>query len=139
MIRQTLLAGAAAISLIIAMPSAKAQLPVIDPANLAQNILQVIEAVENGIRVLRQIELATQTVTGTDFSITPQLRAQLRSVQAVLNNGASLVFEQTAALEQFRGEFPETFEAIDTLENVVAILRGQNQRILNASGQAVQT
>jgi len=139
MMRNALMAGVAAMSLLVATPTAKAQFAVIDPANLVQNIQQVFAAIEEGIRTLRQIEVAIQTVTGTDFSISTQLTGQLRGVQGVLNNGASLVFEQTEALEQFRDEFPEAFEAIDTLENVVAVLQGQNRRILNASQQAVQT
>lgn len=76
--RKTLLATVAAISLIVAMPATKAQFAVIDPANLVQNIQQVFQAIEEGIRTLRQIELAVQTVTGTDFAITPQLRAQIQ-------------------------------------------------------------
>jgi len=137
--RKTLLATVAAISLIVAMPIANAQFAVIDPANLVQNIQQVFQAIEEGIRTLRQIELAVQTVTGTDFAITPQLRDQIQDVQTVLNNGAAVVFEQTESLEQFRDLFPETFEAIDTLENLVVALQGQNRQLLNASQQAVQT
>ena len=137
--RKTLLATVAAIGLMIATPTANAQLAVIDPANLAQNIQQVFQAIEEGIRTLRQIELAVQTVTGTDFAITPQIREQIQGVQTVLNDGAAVVFEQTASLEQFRELFPETFEAIDTLENLVVALQGQNLQLLNASQQAVQT
>lgn len=137
--RKTLLATVAVISLIVTMPTAKAQFTVIDPANLVQNIQQVFQAIEEGIRTLQQIELAVQTVTGTDFAITPQLREQIQGVQAVLNNGAAVVFEQTESLEQFRDLFPETFEAIDTLENLVVALQGQNRQLLNASQQAVQT
>ena len=139
MLRKSLLTSVAAFGLLVATPSAKAQFAVLDPANLVQNIQQVFAAIEEGIRTLRQIELAIQTVTGTDFSISAQLTDQLRGVQGVLDNGASLVFEQTESLEQFRDDFPEAFEAIDTLENVVAVLQGQNRRILNASQQAVQT
>jgi P-type conjugative transfer protein TrbJ len=137
--RKTLLATVTAISLIVTMPTARAQFTVIDPANLVQNIQQVFQAIEEGIRTLRQIELAVQTVTGTDFAITPQLREQIQGVQTALNNGAAVVFEQTESLEQFRDRFPETFEAIDTLENLVVALQGQNRQLLNASQQAVQT
>jgi P-type conjugative transfer protein TrbJ len=59
-------------------------------------------------------------------------------VQQLLGEGTAVVFGQTASLEQFRGLFPETFEAIDTLENVVVLIRGQTQQLLDASRQAVQ-
>ena len=92
--RKTLLATVAALSLLIATPSAEAQLAVIDPANLAQNVQQVFQAIEEGIRTLRQIELAVQTVTGIDLSLTAALTEQLVGVQTVLNNGAALVFQE---------------------------------------------
>ena len=110
----------------------------IDPANLAQNVLQVFEAIEEGLRTLEQIELAVRATTGIDFGLTAQLEGQLNRVSATLNTGASILFEQTESLEQFRDEFPEVFEQIDTLENIVGIIQGQNRRILGASEQAIQ-
>ena len=135
--RRTLLATATAISLLVATPT-KAQIAVIDPANLAQNIQQVFQAIEEGIRTLRQIELAVQTVTGIDLSLTAALTERLVGVQTVLNEGGSLVFEEVGALEQFRDLFPEGFEAFDTLEDVVITLQNQNSNLLAASQQAVR-
>ena len=128
--RKTLLATVAALSLLVATPSANAQFAVIDPANLVQNVQQVFQAIEEGIRTLRQIELATQTVTGIDLSLTAALTEQLVGVQTVLNNGAALVFQETESLDQFRELFPEGFEALDTLEDVVGTLQLQNSRLL---------
>ena len=42
--RKTLLATAAALSLLVATPTANAQFAVIDPANLVQNVQQVFQA-----------------------------------------------------------------------------------------------
>ena len=136
--RRTLLATVAAISLMTATPRVDAQLTMIDPANLAQNIQQVFQAIEQGLRTLRQIELAVQTVTGTDLSLTAGLRQQLIGVQTVLNNGGALVFQEVRSLEQFRELYPEGFEALDTLEDVVLTLRQQNSRLIGASRQAGQ-
>jgi len=136
--RKTLLATATAISLMIATPTAKAQFAVFDAANFAQNVEQVFQAIEQGIQTLRQIELAVQSVTGTDLSLTAELTEQLIGVQTVLNNGAALVFQEAESLEQFRDLFPEGFEALDALEDVVLTLQQQNSRLLNASQQAVQ-
>ena len=83
--RKTLLATVAALSLLSAAPTANAQFAVIDPANLVQNVQQVFQAIEEGIRTLRQIELAVQTVTGIDLSLTAALTEQLVGVQTVLN------------------------------------------------------
>ena len=136
--RRTLLATAAAISLLLATLTADAQIAVIDPANLAQNIQQVFQAIEEGIRTLRQIELAVQTVTGIDLSLMAALTERLVGVQTVLNTGGALVFEEVESLEQFRELFPEGFEALDTLEDVVITLQTQNSRLLAASQQAVR-
>ncbi len=136
--KKTLLATVVAIGLMIATPTAKAQFAVFDAANFAQNIQQVFQAIEQGIRTLRQIELAVQSVTGTDLSLTAELTEQLVGVQTVLNNGAALVFQEAESLEQFRELFPEGFEALDALEDVVLALQQQNNRLLSASQQAVQ-
>jgi P-type conjugative transfer protein TrbJ len=137
-VRKTLLATAAALSLLVATPTTNAQFAVIDPANLVQNVQQVFQAIEEGIRTLRQIELAVQTVTGIDLSLTAALTEQLVGVQTVLNNGAALVFQEAESLEQYRELFPEGFEALDTLEDVVDTLQRQNSQLLSASEQAVQ-
>ncbi len=116
-----------------------AQFAVFDAANFQQNVQQTLQQVTELIRLLTQIELLIQQVTGTDFTLTGQLNDSLLDVQRVLGEGTAVVFRETESLEQFRELFPEAFEAIDTLENVVAVVRGQTQQLLNASRQAVQT
>ena len=138
--RKTLLVTVAAVGLLTATPAAKSQIAVIDPANLAQNILQVFEAVEQGIRTLRQIELALQAVTGTDFSISPQVQGALGEVTRVLNSeAAGIVFEELEALEVFREVYPEVFDAIDSFEQLVTLVRQQSNNLISASRLAVAT
>lgn len=137
--RSKLLATTALAGMLLATPAAKAQFAVFDAANFQQNVQQTIQQVTELIRLLTQIELLIQQVTGTDFTLTGQLNDSLRDVQRVLGEGTAVVFRETESLEQFRELFPEAFEAIDTLENVVAVVRGQTQQLLNASRQAVQT
>ena len=132
--RKTLLATVAAVGLLTATPTADAQLAVIDPANLAQNILQVFEAIEEGIRTLRQIELAVQAVTGTDFTLSPQIQAALGDVTRVLNSEVvGIVFEELEALEQFRDVYPEVFDAIDSFEDLVGLVQQQSNNLISAS------
>ena len=138
--RKTLLATVAAVGLLTATPTAEAQFVVIDPANLAQNILQVFEAIEEGIRTLRQIELALQAVTGTDFSISPQIQGALGEVTRVLNSEVvGIVFEELEALEAFREIYPEVFDAIDSFEQLVTLVRQQSNNLISASRLAVAT
>ena len=112
----------------------------IDPANLVQNIQQVFQAIEEGIRTLRQIELAVQAVTGTDFSISPQIQAALGDVTRVLNSEVvGIVFQELEALEQFREVYPEVFDAIDSFEDLVTLVQQQSNNLLSASRVAVAT
>lgn len=138
--RKTMLATVAAVSLMVATPNATAQFAVIDPANLVQNIQQVFQAIEEGIRTLRQIELAVQAVTGTDFSISPQIQAALGDVTRVLNSEVvGIVFDELEALEQFRDVYPEVFDAIDSFEDLVTLVQQQSNNLLSASRVAVAT
>jgi len=138
--RKTMLATVAAVSLMVATPNATAQFAVIDPANLVQNIQQVFQAIEEGIRTLRQIELAVQAVTGTDFSISPQIQDALGDVTRVLNSEVvGIVFEELEALEQFREVYPEVFDAIDSFEDLVTLVQQQSNNLLSASRVAVAT
>jgi conjugal transfer/entry exclusion protein len=121
--RSKLLATTALAGMVIMSSVAKAQFAVIDVANLQQNVQQTQQQIIELIRLLTQIELLIQQVTGTDFTITGALHDSLLDVQRVLGEGTAVIFQETASLEQFRGLFPETFEAIDTLENVVAVVR----------------
>ena len=138
--RAKLIATAAAMSLIMSAPAARAQLTVIDPANLAQNIQQVFQAIEQGIRTLRQIELAVQAVTGTDFTLSTEIRSALADVTRVLNGEVvGIVFRELESLEQFRATYPETLDAIESFEDLVTLLRAQTNQLSNASRLAVTT
>jgi P-type conjugative transfer protein TrbJ len=136
--RARLLASTALAGMITLSSVADAQMAVIDVANLQQNVQQTQQQIVELIRLLTQIELLIQQVTGTDFTLTGELHESLVDVQRVLGEGTAVIFRETASLEQFRGLFPETFAAIDTLENVVTVVRGQTQQLLDASRQAVQ-
>ncbi len=137
MTRKLLAATALAGSLM--MTPASAQFAVIDVANLQQNVQQTLQQITELIRLLTQIELLTQQVTGTDFSLSPELVGSLQDVQRVLGAGTAVVFQEAESLEQFQTLFPEVFAAVDTLQGIIDVVRGQTQQILDASQQAVQS
>lgn len=72
--RARLLATTALAGMLVATPVAQAQFAVIDVANLQQNVQQTLQQLVELIRLLTQIELLIQQVTGTDFSICPRHR-----------------------------------------------------------------
>ncbi len=136
--RSKLLAATALVGSLMITPAA-AQFAVIDVANLQQNVQQTLQQVTELIRLLTQIELLTQQVTGTDFSLSPELVGSLQDVQRVLGAGTTIVFQEAESLEQFQTLFPEVFAAVDTLQGIIDVVRGQTQQILDASQQAVQS
>jgi P-type conjugative transfer protein TrbJ len=136
--KKTLFAATALGCTLLGQP-APAQFAVIDVANLQQNVQQTLQQVTELIRLLQQIQLLTQQVTGTDFSLSPALIGSLQDVQRVLGAGTAIVFQEAESLEQFQTLFPEVFEAIDTLQGIIEVVRGQTQQILDASQQAVQS
>jgi conjugal transfer/entry exclusion protein len=119
--RKNLLAATALAGVLFATP-APAQFAVIDVANLQQNVQQTLQQVVELIRLLTQIELLVQQVTGTDFSITAPLRDSLLDVQRVLGEGTAIVFRETESLEQFRDLFPEAFDTFEISHRIVKFL-----------------
>ncbi len=136
--RAKLLAATALAGWMLATP-ASAQIAVIDVANLQQNGQHTLQQITQLIRLLRQIELLTQQVAGTDFTLSPDLQTSLRDVQRVLGAGTAVAFQEAQSLQQFQALFPEVFAEIDTLQGITDVVRGQTRQILSASQHAVQS
>lgn len=111
---------------------------VLDPSNLAQNIEQVLQAIEQGLRTLEQIELANRSVIGTDFTLSPEMQQNLAGVQNVLRQD-NILFDQIDLLDELGIISPGTFAVLDDIEQVSAILQQQNAQILGASGQLLHS
>jgi type IV secretion system protein TrbJ len=110
------LIAAAAASLIALAPAAHAQWVVIDPSNLAQNILtaaRTLEQINNQIRQLQnEAQMLTnqaRNLTSLDFSALGELRAALSATNQLIQQGQGLAFNVTQIETDFRRLYPESY------------------------------
>lgn len=110
---------AAAAALMIALvPAAQAQWVVIDPTNLAQNILtaaRTLEQINNQIRQLQnEAQMLTnqaRNLTSLDFSALGELRAALSATNQLIQQGQGLAFNVTQMETDFRRLYPDSYTA----------------------------
>lgn len=103
----------------VAAPQASAQWVVIDPGNLAQNILQVANAIEQISNQIQQIEQQAQMLAQSPLQMSPQLSQAIDEAHAVFDAASAVSFEASRVGENLRELYPETFESFD-LENVLS-------------------
>ncbi len=116
--RRALLGACAAASLCTA-PLAHAQMAVIDPTNLAQNILQVARAVEQINNQIRQIEQQALMLARSPLQLSGELSARLEEARGLFGAAQAVAFEANQVGQNLRALYPETFESFN-LEDVLA-------------------
>lgn len=115
--KKTLLALAAA-ALLGVLPVAHAQWVVIDPTNLAQNILTAANTLEQINNQIKQLQNQAQSLmnqaknlTGLDFSALNELRAALSATNRLIQQAQGLAFNVQQIETQFQQLYPESFSA----------------------------
>jgi|CXWL01.1.fsa_nt_gi P-type conjugative transfer protein TrbJ len=94
-------------------PPASAQIPVIDPANLAQSITQVTHMVQQLRNQVQQIEQATAMLRQNPLQLSPELSASISEARALFNSVQGVAFEAHQLGEDLRTLYPETWENFD--------------------------
>ena len=112
------LIAAAAASLIALAPVAHAQWVVIDPSNLAQNILTAARTLEQINNQIKQLQNQAQSLmnqarnlTSLDFSALGELRAALSATNQLIQQGQGLAFNVAQMETDFRRLYPESYTA----------------------------
>lgn len=108
-----LLASACVLTLAMTSPSARAQLHVIDPANLAQSVAQVSHMaaqINHQIEQIRQQALMLQTL-GLDLS--PELSASIRDARRLLTEADGLRQNAETIRDDLRALYPEESARFD--------------------------
>lgn len=131
--RRTFLYGAVSLIALGATP-ADAQMAVIDPTNLAQNILQVARAIEQINNQIRQIEQQAQMLARSSLQLSPELSRAIGDARQVFDAASGVAFEASQVGEDLRALYPETFEAFN-LDDVLA----QSDRWLAQSRTSLET
>ncbi|WPH18142.1 P-type conjugative transfer protein TrbJ [Variovorax paradoxus] len=115
--KKTLLAVATA-ALMSALPTAHAQWVVIDPTNLAQNLMTAANTLEQINNQIKQLQNQAQSLTnqaknltGLDFSALNELRAALSATNQLIQQAQGLAFNVQQMETQFQQLYPESFSA----------------------------
>lgn len=121
--RTLIMAALAAALLLAPAPTARAQMAVIDPTNLAQNLLQAARALEQINNQVRQIEQATAMLRQNPLQLSPEISQSIQEARALFQTAQGIAFEVEQVGDSLRILYPETWEDFD-LEGVLA----QSQR-----------
>ena len=112
-LRSLVMFGFAAIVAATPMAPARAQMTVIDPTNLAQNLLQATRALEQINNQIRQIEQATQMLRQNPLQLSPELTQSISEARELFNTAQGIAFEVNQVGENLRTLYPETWEDFD--------------------------
>ena len=115
--KKTMLTVATA-ALMNALPAAHAQWVVIDPTNLAQNLMTAANTLEQINNQIKQLQNQAQSLTnqaknltGLDFSALNELRAALSATYQLIQQAQGLAFNVQQMETQFQQLYPESFSA----------------------------
>lgn len=114
-------------------PPASAQIPVIDPSNLAQSIMQVTHMVEQIRNQVRQIEQATAMLRQNPLQLSPEISQSIGEARALFDSVQGIAFEANQLGQELRTLYPDTWEDYD-LERVL----GQSDLWMRESRQSLQ-
>ena len=112
-LRSLVMLGLAAIVAVTPIAPARAQMAVIDPTNLAQNLLQAARALEQINNQIRQIEQATQMLRQNPLQLSPELTQSISEARELFNTAQGIAFEVNQVGENLRTLYPETWEDFD--------------------------
>ena len=96
--------------------SARAELPVIDPANLAQNVLQAERALEQIHNQVQQIEQQARMLAHNPLQLSPELSHSIAEARALFDSARGIAFEVDRVSEDIRTLYPDTWETFDLAE-----------------------
>lgn len=97
----------------IAAPPARAQMTVIDPTNLAQNLLQAMRALEQINNQIRQIEQQASMLAQNPLQLSPELSNSIGQARELFSTAQGLTFQVNEMSDQLRELYPETWENFD--------------------------
>jgi P-type conjugative transfer protein TrbJ len=132
-LRSFVMLGLAVIVAATPMAPARAQMTVIDPTNLAQNLLQATRALEQINNQIRQIEQATQMLRQNPLQLSPELTQSISEARELFNTAQGIAFEVNEVGQNLRTLYPETWEDFD-LEGVLQ----QSERWEQESRESLQ-
>ena len=102
--------ASAAMAAVLAASPAHAQFTVIDPTNLAQNLLQAGRALEQIRNQIRQVEQAAAMLRANPLQLSPELSQSIQEARALFETAQGIAFDVDRLGEDLRTLYPETWE-----------------------------
>lgn len=125
--------AACALALALASTPARAQFAVIDPANLAQSVVQVTHMISQINNQIEQIRQQAQMLENLGLELSPELSASIRSARDLLAEAEGLRQNAETIADDIRELYPEDIAAFD-LERLL----GQSDRWLEESRDSME-
>ena len=150
MMRKTIAAAAMAASLgigaaVIPAVPVHAAWPVFDASNYAQNVIQAVRALEqinNQITSLQNQAVMLQNMARNlqrlDYTSLGQITGALNRIDGLMMQAAGLSFELTRLEDQWRAQYPESYNAAVTVSDMAAQARTRWQSAMNAFRQTMR-
>lgn len=104
------LLASAALGAALAASPAQAQFTVIDPANLAQSVIQAGRALEQIRNQIRQVEQAAAMLRANPLQLSPELSQSIQEARALFETAQGIAFDVERLGEDLRTLYPETWE-----------------------------
>jgi type IV secretion system protein TrbJ len=144
--KRTSLAAIVAASLAITMPQAGyAAWPVFDASNYAQNVIQAARALEQINNQIQQLQNQTtmlqnmaRNLQRLDFSSLGQIHGALNRIDGLMIQAEGLSFDLTQLEGQWRKQYPDSYEAGVSVNDMATAARERWQRAMNAFRQTMR-
>ncbi|KAF0180242.1 MAG: trbJ [Alphaproteobacteria bacterium] len=136
------LLAVAAFGVVLCVGPAQAQLPVIDPANLAQSVIQAAHALEQIHNQVQQIEQQARMLAQNPLQLSPELSRSIGEARKLFDTARGIAFEVDRVSDDIRTLYPETWEKFDLAEigtrsdQWLAEDRASLERAMQAEAQA---
>ena len=139
------IAASMAMSALVSTAPARADLPVIDPSNLAQNVIQAAHALEQIHNQIAQIEQQARMLAKNPLQLSPELSASIGQARDLFNAARGIAFEVDRVSEEVKNLYPDTFRDFDLAsvgartDQWLAEDRTSLERAMRAEAQAVHS
>jgi P-type conjugative transfer protein TrbJ len=139
------LAASLAIAVLASAASARAQIAVIDPANLAQSVIQATHALEQIHNQIQQIDQQARMLARNPLQLSPELSESIGEARDLFNAARGIAFQVDQISEDVQNLYPDTFEDFDLGEidartdQWLSEDRAALERAMRAEAQAAQS
>ena len=139
------LAASLAIAVLASAASARAQIAVIDPANLAQSVIQATHALEQIHNQIQQIDQQARMLARNPLQLSPELSESIGEARDLFNAARGIAFQVEEISDDVHNLYPDTFEDFDLGEigartdQWLSEDRAALERAMRAEAQAAQS